>query len=175
MPFDPLLDAGVAACNGDPAAATSNIRFASGTMGVARLHTTRALTVTHLALLMAESGSSLTSGQCKMALYDTDGDLLGTSVDMSNTWMNGGVASTMVKAALTASAAVPVGDFYVGAWTVGTTRPLFARYGTTRLANAGSSPLRWGTGATGLTTTAPATMGTLTSDNYTYWAAVTES
>ena len=71
---------------------------------------------------------------------------------------------------------VSAGDYYVGLWYQGTTGPAIIRSGTVSavLTNAGlSAPnLDMASANTGVTTTAPATLGTQTASVFEWWVAL---
>lgn len=175
-PFDPLLDAGVASCNFDPALCAGDVApSASGTLHVMRLRTARQITVAYLCVILGTAGATFTSGQSKMALYSSGKALLGTTDDLATTW--DGPAWTVTKAALGTPASVPAGAFYVTLWVNAATRPKFAYALGSSLSNGLLSVAnsRFVTADTGLTTTAPASLGAFSASNVDFWAGVTES
>jgi hypothetical protein len=129
-------------------------------------------------MYVSTAGSTLTSGDSFACLYDAAGNLLGTTSSQSSLWTSTGL-KTM---ALTSTYAANAGDYYVGAWSVGTTPPVFAGFGgqfgavgaDIAAANMGlATPnLRSATSSTGRTTTAPNPFGAQTAIGKVIWAAL---
>lgn len=146
------------------------------TAGVLNLHRVRrvpASTVTSIVVYAAAAGSTLTAGQCFAALYTAAGALIAQTADQATAW-----ASTGLKIMALAGGPYPVtaGDYYVGIWFNGTTGPSLVRSGfaNATLANIGlASPnLEAATANTGVTTTAPATLGAQTVNTLEWWVAL---
>lgn len=175
--FSPV-DVEMTACNYDPLhiSATSTPLGVDGTLYIQRVRVDQSTTITYLNLLVITAGATLTSGQCKAALYSGAGDLLGTTSDQSTAWTTTGLK----QCALTTPYEITEpGHYYVGMWANGTTRPAMGRapVGGAEGANGflGSTDYRWASADTGLTTTAPATLGTMTAvpqSGATYWAGL---
>ena len=157
----------------DPAVsvATSTPLTNAGTANVVKLHVPEAQNITNILLYLSTQGSGLTSGQCFAALYQ-GGSLLGTTADQSTAWAASPGLKTMAISG--GPVAVAAGDVYVAYWYNGTTGPAPLRGNSSASVNlnlAAASP-RWGTANTGLTTTAPGTLGTISSAVTAYWAGL---
>lgn len=134
----------------------------------------KATSITNLVLNVMTAGATLTSGQSIASLYQ-GGALLGVTADQSTAWTSTGL-KTM---ALTGGPiAVTAGWAYVCYHSQGTTRPTFSAAvagsgtGTISVTNNGTVKRSFiETSHTGLTTTPPSTLGTLT-DSSPVWAAV---
>ena len=163
-------DVGFIAWNYDPVAVFSNSIPAAGALQMCRIKIPKAVTITNLYLSVVTAGATLTSGQNFAALFDVNRNRLGVTADQTTAW-----ASTGLKTmALTTPQAVAAGEYFVGFYANGTTRPAFARAnaadvvnGILSLANA-----RWAASSTGLTTAMPNPAAALTLSTTSYWAAV---
>lgn len=111
-------------------------------------------------------GSGLTSGECFAALYGPTGNLLGQTNDQSTAWETvGALAMALPGGPYTGTSP---GVLTVGVWYNGTTSPQFPISNTSNTPRqiamyiTGSGVVRFGLQATtGITTTAPSTLGTL--------------
>lgn len=128
--------------------------------------------ITNLIIDIATAGASLTSGQNHAFLYQ-GGTRLGVTADQTTAWQTLGAKVMAIAGGPVAAAA---GLAYVGVVPNGTTPP--ALLAPIAAANAATIPItnmnayRSGYDShTGLTTTGPATLGTLT-DTTPFWAAV---
>lgn len=131
-------------------------------------------TVTSIVMYVTVAGATLTAGRNFAALFSPAGALIGQTADQSTAWTS---TTTKTMALAGGPYALAAGTYRVGFWYTGTTAPTFLRasaFGSPQLANLGlSSPnLRVGFADTGLTTTAPATMGTQTGDSTAWWVAL---
>ena len=158
----------------DVTVATANsILPAQGTLYVVRVHVPVAATVRNILAAITNAGSGLRAGQCFAGLWSASGGArVGVTADQSTGWATTGV-KTM---ALTSTANLAAGDYYIGLYANGTTLPNFAR-GNNQIggafANAGmSGNFRVATANTGLTTTPPATLGALTASSTAWWLAL---
>jgi hypothetical protein len=147
----------------------------AGTMTVMAIPVRAAILVTNINLMLAANGSVLTSGQCFAALYaGAGGSLIGVTADQSTAWGSG--AAKLVTMPLAGGPfTVQPGIVYAGVWFNGTTGPAFTRTssGATQLNLNLSTSLRWATANTGLTTTAPGTLGAFAQGSLVgYWAAL---
>lgn len=142
-------------------AAASAIGIA-GQLYVAKLKISAPAMVSSIVTVLGAGGTSLTAGQCKAALYQ-GGSLLGTTVDQAAAWATGG---EKVMALAGDPVAVQAGYAHVGVWFQGSGSPTFFRSQA-----SGTSPLNVGLAAadsrtatanTGITTTAPGTLGAFT-------------
>ncbi len=165
-------DHGYAAWTTDPlSASVATPILTNGLMYVARLKLAAAATVSTVSVYVTTGGTTLTSGQSRLALFDASRVLLATSADQSAAWATAGL-----KAAAVTPQALPAGYCFVGLWANGVALPTLA-CGTSLaagLVNAGlSAPnLRFATADTGLTTTAPGTVGAMTAAAASIWVAL---
>jgi hypothetical protein len=153
----------------DPVVASSSAspyNFNSGTARVTLLHVPYATTITNIHTYIQTAGTSITSGQSFAVLYDSAGTTqLGITADQSTAWASTG---EKVMALTTPYVMVAPGYVKVLMWSVfGGAAPALARHpatAATGIVNFGmSSPvLRASTADTGLTTTAPSSIGTQT-------------
>ncbi|HEY8999167.1 MAG TPA: glycosyl hydrolase family 28-related protein [Candidatus Saccharimonadales bacterium] len=141
----------------------------AGTIFLAKMNIPVAITATNVLLWVAVAGSGLTSGQNFAALYSGSGTLLAKTSDQSANWQNTGL-QTMP---LTAAQALNPGSYYVAFWVNGTTLPAFRAGIGSASVNAGltGNAARFASANTGVTTTAPATLGTVSADGHSWWAA----
>jgi hypothetical protein len=155
-------------------ASAGTVLVTGGTLYLCKVPVSISTTITNVIISLANAGVGLTAGQCFAALYSGAGNLLSTTADQSGSWNSGG--SKIM--ALGAAQAVSAGYVYVGFFAnAATTLPGPARtLANTSYANGGLSAANslWATcsNGTGLTTTMPATLGTLAALNTTYWAGV---
>jgi hypothetical protein len=117
-------------------------------------------------------GSSLSN--CFGALYTAAGALVGQTADMSTAWQSSGLQTMPLVGG---PYNVAAGDYYVGLWYNGTTAPTINRSGHGFAApqtNLGQSAAQYNAAFanTGLTTTAPATIGAKTSGVLHFWVAI---
>lgn len=155
-------DQGLISWSMDPGIVSSQTApNAAGTAHVVRLRVDVATTITNIFLRVGVAGSGLTSGQCFAALYQ-GGNLLAQTADQSTAWALTGT-KTMP---LSTPQAVAAGFVDVLFWANGTTLPQFIRGST--LADftnvGGAATPRFSRANTGLTTTAPASIGARTND-----------
>ena len=132
---------------------------------------TFAQTITNLHVFVSSAGSTLTANQNFGALYDSSKNLLAQTADQSTAWTSTG----MKTMALSSAQAVAAGTIYVALWANATTRPTF------RSSAVGSSSINgllsaanaiWATADTGITTTAPSTLGAFSADTNARWVGV---
>ena len=154
-------------------AAANSILPAQGTLYVVRVHVPVAASVRNILAAVTNAGSGLRSGQCFAGVWNASGGArAGVTADQSTGWSTTGV-KTM---ALTGAVNLTAGDYYIGLYANGTTLPNFAR-GNNQIggsfANAGmTANFRVATANTGLTTTPPATLGTLAASGTSWWLAL---
>jgi hypothetical protein len=116
-------DQGLAAWSMDPASCTgSGTTLSAGFIYLVQLLLRAPATLTKVHAVLGAAGSGLTSGQCLAGYYDTAGNRVGTTADMSTTWNSAGNKAM----ALTASYAAPAGKLYAAFLFNGTTSPTFA-------------------------------------------------
>jgi hypothetical protein len=164
---DPV-DVGVLAWTHDPVGSgTAQVLTTAGTMYGARVYLPKASTVTNITTYIQTAGATLTSAQCKGAVFDASGNLQGTLVDQATAW-----ASTGFKTMALASTFLgPAGYYDVCLWFNGTTGPSLTRGSGIAAVQGGSTlqGLRFFSADTGRTTTAPSTLGTKTAVNFAWW------
>jgi hypothetical protein len=173
--YNPLPgDQGFLAWNYDIAMAGSGSQLtASGTILVAKLNVPVATLVTYINLWVQAVGATLTSGQSKVALYDSSKNLVSgsTSADQSTAW-----TSTGLKAiALGTPASLAPGTYYIAMWSVGSTMPAFRSVANVSSVNANllAADSRWATANTSITTTAPSSLGAFTAVALSPWVGLT--
>ena len=149
---------------------TSSPLTPAGTLFLVRLHMPVAQNVTNIELWLTTAGATLTSGQCFAALYQ-GGSLLGTTADQSTNWASSGKQTMAISGGAVAVAAA---DVYVGLWYNGTTGPAPLRANSSGAVNykLATASARWVTANTGLTTSAPGTLGAFSSLSTAYWAGL---
>lgn len=165
-------DHGFLGWNFDPVACSST-GAAPGTAGqlqVVRFHVPYAQTITNLIIYVVTAGTSLTTGQNFIALFNAAQNLLSSSGDQTTAW-----GTTGAKVApLGAAQSVTAGDYFASFYFNGTgTTPAFGRSscglsGLNNINLSGSS-LRFATGSSGNTTAMPSATGALTATNNGYW------
>lgn len=138
----------------------------AGVLYGAKLVLNASATISNIAYNITAAGSGLTSGQCFAALYSGSGSLLATTADQSINF----IATGNHVVALSSSQAIPAGYLYVVFWFNGTTGPSFAvgdaaSIGTINQSATINLPTTFSFFScnTGVTTTAPATLGALSS------------
>jgi hypothetical protein len=161
------FDPGVMAADGTLAPTAGRLEFAA-------IKLADPATVTNIVMYVTVAGETLTTDRNFAALFGPTGTLIGQSADQSVAWTT---TTTKTMALDGGPYAVAAGTYRVGFWYTGTTAPTFLRssaFGSTQLSNLGlaSPDLRMGFADTGLTATAPATMGVQTSDSTAWWAAL---
>lgn len=164
-------DHGLVTWTYDPAHVSGTATVGSaGQVQITRVHIDQATTVTNVILCVGVAGATLTTGQCFAALYNSSGALLAQTADQASAWTSTGV-KTM---ALAAPQAVAAGDYYIAFWYNGTTSPAFYRQGNSAAINVGMSAAapRFGVANTGITTTAPGSLASVTTANNAWWAAL---
>ena len=152
--------------------ATGTILPTAGRIECFRLKVPQAGWCTNVDVSLSAVGATLTAGQNFGALFHRDGTLIAQTTDQSAAW----VASTPVlKNMPLASGPVylAVGEYYVGVWANGSTLPTFHRstsfVAATLNRGAAAPNFRVCSANTGLTTTAPATLGTQTATAVSYY------
>ena len=116
-------DQGLAAWSMDPASCTgAGTTLSAGFIYLVQLLLRAPATLTKVHAVLGAAGSGLTSGQCLAGYYDTAGNRVGVTADMSTTWNSAGNKAMN----LTASYAAPAGKLYAAYLFNGTTSPTFA-------------------------------------------------
>lgn len=132
-----------------------------------------AISVTNILVQVVTVGNTLTAGQNFIALYNPANGLVGVSADQAAAWVGTGVKTAALAGGPFACVA---GTYFIAFWYNGTTAPALMRAGTASSLgqNAGlaTPQLYQGFADTGLTTTAPPTMGAQTAASTTWWAGL---
>ena len=152
--------------NYDPAIINNTTALVNGTAVGIKLRVPRATTITNI-IINLNAGGGLDN--CFVALYQ-DNTLLAQSANQTD-WNVGG--NKVIP--LSSPQAVTAGTVDVVVWCgTSTSAPLLQRSGSQPGTNGSFTGvnLRWFTANTGLTTTAPTTLGTRTSNSNTFWAAI---
>lgn len=146
---------------------TSQVLTTAGTMYGVRMYLPRTVTVTNIVTYLQTAGATLTSGQCKGAIYDASGNLQATLSDQSTAWASTGFKTMALASAVLLSA----GLYDVVLWFNGTTGPSLTRQSGIAAVQTGQTgqSMRFFSADTGRTTTAPATLGTKTAQNLAWW------
>ncbi|MGZ4519169.1 MAG: hypothetical protein ACXVGA_00970 [Mycobacteriaceae bacterium] len=169
------VDHGLVAWSYDPIISASSAVSTGGTAVVCRVHVPVGSTITKALLYISAAGATLTSGQCFINLYDPTKALIGTSADQSAAWQSTGLKTITLTEKTTGSMTnLAAGDYYVMWWANGTTIPAWRGAATVPIINANLSATnsRFATADTGLTTTAPTTLGTFAAASTAYWCAL---
>jgi hypothetical protein len=146
---------------------TVNGTAAAGRMAVTFMPVGPNWVINYIVALVDTAGSGLTSGECFGALYGTAGNLLGQTLDQSTAWATTGPLAMAVQGGPYTGTAP--GLVAVGVWYNGTTSPKFPVENSAVSALVSAPAYMTGSGVnrsgfnttTGLTTTAPASLGTL--------------
>ncbi|MEU8334806.1 hypothetical protein [Micromonospora tulbaghiae] len=155
------------------ALSAGSVPTTAGTLYLRRLRRVPAGQATSIITHVVTAGTTLTTGQCFAALFTAAGALVAQTADQSTAW-----ASTGLKTMTLAGGPYPLtaGDYYVGIWFNGTTGPSIIRSASisTVLTNAGLTAGNYEAASanTGLTTTAPASVGTQTAQVFEWWFAL---
>lgn len=145
-------DTGYKSWTYDPVAALNATAPTSGTVYLSRLHFRSLAAITKLCYgIVSITSASLTSGQCFVGLYDSTGNRVGVSSDISG----GFSAAGELAFNLTGTVNVTPGFYWAALLMVGSTIPTFAR-GQGQITNFGSGQLtastrRFGVAATSQT------------------------
>ncbi|MDQ0745770.1 hypothetical protein QF034_008244 [Streptomyces africanus] len=114
---------GLAGWTFDPASCTTtDTTLSAGFIYLMQIVLRHPATLTKLHAVIGTAGSGLTSGQCLAGVYDTAGNRVGVTADMSTTWNS---ASNKAMN-LTGSVPATAGKLYVAFLFNGTTSPTFA-------------------------------------------------
>lgn len=148
------------------------------TAGLANVARIRVLTstITNIHFHFTVAGSGLTAGQCFAALYNDGGALLGAgavTADQAANWASGGYKTCPLSVA---QGVTPNAWYKVLWWYNGTTAPTLSRAvnSSSAILNAGlaAPTLRYASADAGLTTAAPANIGTQTGTATAWWVGV---
>ena len=166
------IDYGFVSWSFDLANIASQLAPAAGQAQVIKLKVPQGGSITNIILGVGTAGATLTAGRNFAAIYQ-DNALLGVTSDQSSEWNSIGLKVMPIDGG---PITVNAGTVDILFWATGTTRPGFVRgTSTSNVILAGGltgTDLRFATANTGLTTTAPATIGTKTVITIAYWAAI---
>jgi hypothetical protein len=165
-------DHGLTTWTQDPATcAAGQLLPAAGTVHFARIHLPVAASITNILMFVSTAGSGLTSGQCFAGLYTAAGSLIASTADQATAWASTG---TKTMALAGGAQALAAGDYLIGFFANGSTLPSFLRGVSQSAVNAGlsASTSRYGTAATGQTTSMPSSIGTLAGASNAWWCAL---
>lgn len=166
-------DHGLLAWTFDPGMIQAGSGVTSGTLQIVRLHLRTSASVTNILMHVSGAGVTLTAGQSFAALYTAAGVKVAVTAAQDVAWTT---QSLKTMALVGGPYQLAAGDYYVAVWSVGATPPQFTRAAnlSAGLLNTGlSAPnFRAATADTGLTTTAPNSIGAQTSSNINLWAAL---
>jgi hypothetical protein len=126
---------------------------AAGVLTIARVPLESTGAINNILYSVSAAGAGLTSGACFLGVFDSAGNLLGTTADLSGVWNSTGSKTSALTAPTTVQAAGSV--IYIAMLFNGTTAPLLRSSGNATMLNAGivgSGNQRYGTVGTGLTT-----------------------
>jgi hypothetical protein len=147
----------------------------AGQLYAVRCHLPVTTVITNVVMYVGTIGNTLTAGQCFAALFRGSGagaTLVGQTADQSVNWASTG----LYTAALAGGPyTVPAGDIVIGWWFNGTTSPAFPQitgFNNALMNQTSGSNMRFFKANTGLTTTAPGSVGAETALATSYWAAV---
>jgi hypothetical protein len=169
-------DMGLQTWTGDPVYATATSILTAGTVYMVKLNVRQAITATNAVYAVTTAGSTLTSGQNFVGLYDSSGSRVAVSADQTTNWGSAGAMTTP----FTAPVSLTAGSYYL-AWVSNGTTPITLARGTglqSAMVNIGLSAAtyRYTTGGTGLTgqTSLPAsvTMSSRTIGGITIWCGL---
>lgn len=164
------------AMNYDPVIGPGATSLTSGTVHMQRIDVPYPLLISNIhQTVVTTPGAGLTAGQNFAGLYTAAGTRIGVTADQSVAWTTTGEKNM----ALTASALVTPGAYYVALLSNGTTPPAFLRVALSQsvadLVNHGMTmaTARFTTGPTAQTTLpASITMSSRVLSGTTYWAGV---
>lgn len=161
---------------------TFDPRFSMGSVGIGsagvisggriRLHQTAS--ITNLVSFTTSGGVGLTAGQCFGAIWRaTDQTLIAQTGDQSSAWLNP-YLRTMPLAG--GPYVLPAGDYLCGLWFNGSASPNFSRASNANQLlfnfNLTSPNLMYFAANAGITTTAPAVLGTQSATDRTFFFAL---
>ena len=150
-------DAGWIAWNYDPALGQGSTGLVTGQLYMARIDVMTATTAINAIYAVMTAGSTLTSGQNLVGLYNSTGTLLASSADQSASWTSTGLKVTP----FVSSVPIPAGTYHLGFLSNGTTpMSLLRSLGSAAQAatinlNLSVSTARWATSGSGLTALPP--------------------
>lgn len=169
--FD-ATDAGFLAWNYDIALGTGSFALpGTGLTYVMKVQVPVACTVTNIVVYLSVIGVTLTAGQSFVALYDGSKNKLSTSADQAATF----AGTTGFKSIpLSVAQAISPGSYFVVVWANGSTMPSFRAAFSSASANTNLSAAnsRWATADSSITTSGPATLGTLTASASSVWVGL---
>lgn len=157
----------------DPAIAVATVNTPLNTAGRLNIHKVPVpypMTVTNIVIYVTTAGVTLTSGNCKAALYQ-DLNLIGTTADQSAVWNSTGLKT---MALVSGPFTLHKGLADIALWYNGTTAPSLMRGVSASQIDMDlqTTDNRTGLGATAITTTPPSTITTNSGTGTTFWVAL---
>jgi len=154
--FDPVL------------AVNTSILPSAGVMHMARVAIPNGATITNILMDVTTAGAGLTSSGA--AIYQ-NGVLLGQTADQSTNWTTTNTKTMPLSGGPITAAS---GYIYIAVWANGTTLPTLARATGRSNINVGtvSTNYRFASSGSSITTTPPATLGSLAASSVSWWLAI---
>ena len=155
----------------DPVTTINSASPTAGKIYVIKCKAITALSISNIHLNVVTAGVGLTSGQNFAALYQGAAKI-GVSADQTTAWGSTGFKTIALSGG---PYSVTAGMFQVVFWAnASTSTPAFTRGSATTVTNGilSSANARFATADTGITTTGPSTLASLTSLDTAYWVAV---
>lgn len=160
----------------DPAlSSTAGSLTTAGTLHLTKIYNdVPGLVVNSVSLYVTASGVSLTNVGVGLWAEGAAGARLAASVNANGATTAAFTAAPGEKVITFSTPPAITGNFYVGFWTTGTTQPTIMRASTLGGINVGLAinSSRFATAGGGLTTTAPANLGTIAQNAVAWWAGV---
>lgn len=159
----------------DPLQAVGFTSTSPGTLALMRVIVRRATTITNAIYAVTSGGTSLTTGQNWVGLYDFSGNLVAQTSDQTTNMSGTGIITAPWSSPYAASA----GNFWLAMLNNGSSTPSYARMGANSLSDLASVGLtaatrRFGAYGSGLTTLpasiAPSSISAVT--NGLFWMAI---
>lgn len=148
-------DHGLLAWTMDPGASSANgTNLSAGFIYMLQVVLRQPATISKINLVLGAAGATLTANQCLAGLYDSSGNRVAITADMSTTWNSAGNKTMNLTSSYTAAP----GKYYIALLFNGTTSPTFACGSTLGAAftpgnaNLSAGSYRWCRSASGQTT-----------------------
>jgi hypothetical protein len=158
-------DYGLKAWVGDPGKLAGGIQVPGGIVRLLKVKIPKAITIANVVVYIKGASMALTSGQNFVALYDTSGNRVGVSADMTSAFM-AATAGATVTCALTSAYSAPAGFVYAAVLFNGSNTPNMGRFqNAPEYSNVNLTVPRFGMFGSGLTSMpANITPGSIVSD-----------
>lgn len=166
-------DHGLASWSFDPTgASTATITPVAGTLYTVLMKIPRPTLITAIVMITSTPGATLTAGQNFAVLYDESGNQVGVTADQATPW----AAAAGVKDMPLVAPVQVAGPFCrVGFYSNGSTLPTWRTGASSAVpgsVNQATAAGRFGSANTGLTTTPPATLGSITAITAAWWVGL---